>query len=79
MDEATSSLDNSSDNQINEMLQFEKQNRAVIVIAHRLSSIKYADEIVFMDSGAVKATGTFEQIQENIKEFELLFQRHQEF
>lgn len=79
MDEATSSLDNSSDNQINEMLQFEKQNRAVIVIAHRLSSIKYADEIVFMDSGAVMATGTFDQIQENIKEFELLFQRHQEF
>ena len=61
------------------MLQFEKQNRAVIVIAHRLSSIKYADEIVFMDSGAVMATGTFDQIQENIKEFELLFQRHQEF
>jgi len=79
LDEATSSLDNSSDNQINEMLQFEKQNRAVIVIAHRLSSIKYADEIVFMDSGAVMATGTFDQIQENIKEFELLFQRNQEF
>ena len=79
LDEATSSLDNSSDNQINEMLQIEKQNRAVIVIAHRLSSIKYADEIVFMDSGAVMATGTFDQIQENIKEFELLFQRHQEF
>lgn len=79
LDEATSSLDNSSDDQINEMLQFEKRNRAVIVIAHRLSSIKYADEIVFMDSGAVMATGSFDQIQENVKEFELLFQKHHEF
>ena len=60
------------------MLQFEKQNRAVIVIAHRLSSIKYADEIVFMDSGTVMATETFDQIQENVKEFELLFQKHQD-
>ena len=78
LDEATSSLDNSSDNQINEMLQFEKQNRAVIVIAHRMSSIKQADEIVFMDSGTVMATGTFGQIQENVKEFELLFQKQQD-
>jgi ATP-binding cassette subfamily C protein len=78
LDEATSSLDNSSDNQINEMLQSEKRNRAVIVIAHRLSSIKHADEIVFMDSGTVMATGTFDQIQENVKEFELLFQKHQD-
>ncbi len=78
LDEATSSLDNSSDNQINEMLQVEKQNRAVIVIAHRMSSIKHADEIVFMDSGTVMATGTFDQIQENVKEFELLFQKHED-
>lgn len=60
------------------MLQFEKRNRAVIVVAHRLSSIKHADEIVFMDSGTVIVNGTFDQIQENVKEFEILFQKRQD-
>jgi len=72
LDEATSSLDNSSDNQINEMLQSEKRNRAVIVIAHRMSSIKIADEIIFMESGLVKSKGTLEQVRSEVDLFDEL-------
>ena len=72
LDEATSSLDNSSDNQINEMLQLEKKDRAVIVIAHRMSSIKIADEIIFMESGFVKSKGTLEQVRSEVDLFDEL-------
>jgi ABC-type multidrug transport system fused ATPase/permease subunit len=72
LDEATSSLDNSSDNQINEMLQSEKRNRAVIVIAHRMSSVKIADEIIFMESGFIKSKGTLEQVRSEVDLFDEL-------
>ena len=69
LDEATSSLDNSSDNQINEMLQSEKNNRAVILIAHRMSSVKIADEIIFMESGSIRSNGTLEHVRSEVKAF----------
>lgn len=70
LDEDTSSLDNSSDSQTDEMLQSEKRNRAVIVIAHRMSSIKVAGEIIFMDSGFIKSKGTLEQIRSKVDLFD---------
>jgi len=75
LDEATSSLDNKSESQINELLQIEKSQRAIIVIAHRMSSIRNADEVIFMESGFVKAIGNFEFVRANVEQFESLFQK----
>jgi ABC-type multidrug transport system fused ATPase/permease subunit len=74
LDEATSALDSKTDSQINELLQIEKANRAIVVIAHRMSSIRNADEVIFMEFGAVKAIGDFDNIRNRVKQFELLFQ-----
>ena len=72
LDEDTSALDNSSDSQTNEILQSEKRNRAVIVIAHGMSSIIVVDEITFMESGFIKSKGTLEQIRSEVDLFDEL-------
>ena len=74
LDEATSALDSKTDGQINELLQIEKANRAIVVIAHRMSTIRNADEVIYMEFGAVKAIGDFDNIRNRVKQFELLFQ-----
>ena len=58
LDEATSSLDSASEQQVQEALQQVMQQRTCIVIAHRLSTVQHADEIVVMDKGHIIARGT---------------------
>lgn len=61
-DEATSSLDATNEKQImNNLFSFYK-GRTVIIIAHRLSTVKNADNIVFMDKGRIIETGTHKEL-----------------
>ncbi len=65
LDEATSSLDSESEQLVQEALDNLMQNRTSFVIAHRLSTIKNAQQIVVIEKGAVKETGTHEQLMSN--------------
>ena len=56
-DEATSSLDSSNEKKINEALTVFFKNKTVIVIAHRLSTVRAADQIIVMDSGKIFEIG----------------------
>jgi ATP-binding cassette, subfamily B, bacterial AbcA/BmrA len=67
LDEATSSLDSSSEIYVQRALQNLMQNRTTFVIAHRLSTIVDADQIVFIEKGRITGTGTHEE----------LFERHE--
>jgi ABC-type multidrug transport system fused ATPase/permease subunit len=40
------------------------------MIAHRLSTIRYADRVIYMDSGKVVAQGSFEEVRRLIPDFE---------
>lgn len=61
-DEATSSLDATNEKQImNNLFSFYK-GRTVVIIAHRLSTVKNADNIVFMDKGRIIETGTHKEL-----------------
>jgi len=62
LDEATSSLDNESEKVVQEAINRIIQGRTVIVVAHRLSTIKNADKIVVLDSGAIAEQGTYEEL-----------------
>ncbi len=62
LDEATSALDNATEMQIQESLEKLSHGRTVIVVAHRLSTVKSADEIVVLDSEGIVERGTHDEL-----------------
>ena len=62
LDEATSALDNVTENYIQDSLDELCKNRTTIVVAHRLSTIKNADEIIVMDRDGIEERGTHEEL-----------------
>ncbi|MBR2849709.1 MAG: ABC transporter ATP-binding protein [Clostridia bacterium] len=62
LDEATSALDNATEMQIQSSLEELSRGRTVIVVAHRLSTVKNADEIVVLDKDGIVERGTHDQL-----------------
>lgn len=62
LDEATNSLDANNEKAIMRNLEQFYQGRTVVVAAHRLSTVKHADNIVVMDKGRVMEQGTHEEL-----------------
>jgi len=62
LDEATSHLDTESEMLVQGALQNLMAHRTVIVIAHRLSTVRRADKIVVLDRGRIVETGTHDQL-----------------
>jgi subfamily B ATP-binding cassette protein MsbA len=65
LDEATSALDNRSEALIQEALDRLMANRTVVVIAHRLTTVRNADKIIVLDKGCVTEVGRHEELMEN--------------
>ncbi len=70
LDEGTSSLDAISENVIIESINLLKGITTVIIVAHRLSSIIGADKILYLQNGELVGTGKFQELRNNVKEFE---------
>ncbi len=70
-DEATSSLDNKSQEYIKKTIDDLVKDHTIIIIAHRLSTIIDADEILLMDKGKIIASGTHKKLMKNEKYKEL--------
>jgi len=73
LDEATSSLDTVSERKIQDALNLLMKNRTTLVIAHRLSTVETADEIIVLDSGRVVESGTHQQLLEQDGQYAALY------
>ena len=62
LDEATASLDTESEKIVQQALDRLMSNRTTIAIAHRLSTVKNADEIIVMDEGRIVERGKHEEL-----------------
>ncbi|MBO5322092.1 MAG: ABC transporter ATP-binding protein [Clostridia bacterium] len=73
LDEATSSLDSISESLIQTALDRIMENRTSIVIAHRLSTVMAADNIMLLENGVITATGKHDELLENCKGYQELY------
>lgn len=70
LDEATSSLDGGTEESISADIQKLKGSTTVVLIAHRLSTVRDADLVFYMDKGEIVAQGTFEEVRSAVPDFD---------
>lgn len=69
LDEATSALDPLSEEKIGRVIARLKGEATVIVIAHRLRTVRTADSVVYLERGRVLANGTFDEVVNRVPDF----------
>jgi ABC-type multidrug transport system fused ATPase/permease subunit len=70
LDEATSSLDGETEANISEAIHSLRGSTTVVIIAHRLSTVRKADRVVYLSEGKVLAAGTFDEVRKNVPDFD---------
>lgn len=70
LDEATSALDASTEYEISQTLSTLKNKATLFLIAHRLSTVKNADSVIYLENGILRAHDTFEKVRELIPDFD---------
>ena len=73
LDEATSSVDNETEEALQKSLEVISKDRTTIVIAHRLSTIRYSDSIIVLEDGKVIESGTHEELLKNNSQYSKLW------
>lgn len=70
LDEATSALDGETEGNISDSIQSLKGQVTVVMIAHRLSTVRNADKVIYMDQGRVISSGKFEEVRKEVPDFD---------
>lgn len=70
LDEATSSLDGETEESISTAIQALRGSTTVVMIAHRLSTVRHADIVAYMSKGKIIAAGTFEEVRNMVPDFD---------
>ena len=70
LDEATSSLDAQTESEINQVLYSLKGSVTVVLIAHRLSTARNADQVAYISQGKIEAQGSFEEVRRLVPDFD---------
>jgi ABC-type multidrug transport system fused ATPase/permease subunit len=70
LDEATSALDGGTEESISNDIQNLKGSTTVVLIAHRLSTVRDADLVLYIDNGKIVARGTFEEVRNSVPDFD---------
>lgn len=72
LDEATSALDHTTERAVMEAVESLRGERTVIMIAHRLSTVRGCDALFFLKDGRIEGTGTYEELRDTHDEFRLM-------
>lgn len=72
LDEATSALDNLTEQAVMEAINNLGHDITIILIAHRLSTVRQCDQIYLLERGEVKASGTYDKLTKNNIQFKLM-------
>jgi ABC-type multidrug transport system fused ATPase/permease subunit len=70
LDEATSSLDAQTEDNVTSTINKIREDSLVLIVAHRLATVRRADLVIYMQEGQIKAQGSFEQVRELIPNFD---------
>jgi len=70
LDEATSSLDGTTENEVSQAILNLKGKVTLVIIAHRLSTVMQATKVVYLDKGKVIAVGSFNEVRAQVKDFD---------
>ena len=70
LDEATSSLDAETEESLSSAIQSLKGKTTVVLIAHRLSTVRNVDLVVYLSEGKVQAVGSFEEVRRLVPNFD---------
>ena len=70
LDEATSALDGETESNIAEGVQSLKGDVTVVMIAHRLSSVRSAEKVIYLHEGRVVSIGTFDEVRASVPDFD---------
>jgi ABC-type transport system involved in Fe-S cluster assembly fused permease/ATPase subunit len=79
LDEATSSLDTKTEQDINQALDLVLKDRTAVIIAHRLSTIVTADEIIVLDKGQIAERGTHHSLLAQNGVYQKMWNRQQAY
>lgn len=69
LDEATSALDNATEHEIASTLAGLQGSMTILIVAHRLSTVRHADVLVFLKDGHIEAEGDFEEVRRQSPDF----------
>jgi ABC-type multidrug transport system fused ATPase/permease subunit len=70
LDESTSSLDVETEMAISESINILRGRSTVLMIAHRLSTVRKVDQLFYMEAGEIKASGTFDEVRSKVPNFD---------
>lgn len=70
LDEATSSLDGETEASISEAIHALRGSTTVVMIAHRLSTVRNADIVFYLSAGKILAYGTFDEVRTSVPDFD---------
>jgi ABC-type bacteriocin/lantibiotic exporter with double-glycine peptidase domain len=70
LDEATSALDGQTESEISDAIHGLKGRVTLILIAHRLSTVMSADQIIYLEAGCIRAQGSFAEVRTAVPDFD---------